>query len=479
MTLEKKKYISSNFDKYLKKERRSIRKKDKEFKRRKQSQKDWYRKQKRLERREAWQKLLNTLLRRKKKKKNLSEIRYKKKIKAEKQEMRQQAIKKLINFFLFRNIKKKKVKHQEVVRFKGADDVKTARHQRRKMFRSMPFSKVGRIFSKKHNERGKVSFIDNQIRQSGGRIYKEGSHRSKQSFFKKRIRKYKKILRDVRQQYNTIGGHSAFLKRFIHSLSLFLLSFLLIFEAGQFLTALTARYFGIGSMVYYDHIQFAESTYSLLWTRLGLIVIFAVAPFFGLFVFAVTRRIFNAFRAAPGYMRLFLVWCVINGLNLFFGAYLAGVFTRSGFLYTSEWIFMSRILDVEEIILASASILILIFAGRKLSEVMLQTSLNQSPVKDVSQRPAFMLAQFVLPWIIGSILIFTSFLPSIKLYLLIMLLTPVLIILPAFLNVQNPVYNKTTFPFLRKKLYWDFLIISLGLLSLLIVRLLLAHAVFI
>ncbi len=466
------KYIAPNKSAYNRRERKSIRKKEKEYKIRIKEQKRWLREKKRSERREEFQKMISSLFHRKKE--SISTKRYKEKIKAEKKEQREEFFYRLKLFVQFKWLKPKKVRKQkEVNRFVGTQESKK-KHKRHQ--RSLS---VLTLFRKKPQMQH--SYIDAQLLKEGKRIHSKNTAKNrhqKRSVLKRLRGSLWHSAKTLQEQFSKNGGIQIYGSVFVHSLALFVFSYLLIFEIGAFLTALTARYFDIGSRVFYNVVQFSATTYSNSWSRLALIVIFAVAPFLALFIGVLSRKLLQWFKGSAGYLRLFLMWCVIHGFNLFFGAYLAGVLTRSGFVYTTEWIFMSRILDAEEIVFALSAILIMIFIGRNLVPRMLESS----PSYSLIQKPArklFMFSVFMMPWLVGSLLVFVVFLPNVSVPQLLMLISLVLLLIPAYLNVLNPKWDKIEFHFKRRRIKWQFLLIALAVFSLLAVRWILERGIYV
>jgi len=463
--LAKIKYIAPNKSAYNRRERKSIRKKEKEYKIRIKEQKRWLREKKRSERREEFQKMISSLFRRKKE--SVSTKRYKEKIKAEKLEQREAFFQNVKQIFEFKWLRPKKVrKKKQVNRFVGAPET-NKKHKNKKHKRTLSVLKLIR-----KKQQTQHSHIDAQLLKGGKLLHHKDNAKNrhqKKGVLKRLKGSFRPSAKILQEQFSKNGGVQTYGSVFVHSLSLFIISYLFVFEIGAFLTAVAARYFGIGSRVFYNFVQFSATTYSNSWSRLALIVIFAVAPFLSLFIWVLSRKLLQWFKGSAGYLRLFLVWSMIHGLNLFFGAYLAGVITRSGFVYTTEWIFMSRILDAEEIVFALSAILIMIFVGRNLVSHMLKAS----PSYSIIQKPArklYVLTVFMMPWLAGSLLVFVVFLPNVSIPQLLMLLSLALLLIPAYLNVLNPKWDVIEFHFKRRRLKWQFLLIALAVFSLLAVR---------
>jgi hypothetical protein len=127
--------------------------------------------------------------------------------------------------------------------------------------------------------------------------------------------------------------------------------------------------------------------------------------------------------------KLFYLWGFICGANMFFGAYIAGVFTRTEFIYTSAWLFMSRTFDTEEIIFTAISVVMLVIIGRIVTPLFLLSSGSVTIVKP-EFRLYFILSQVILPWLTGMVILFLITLPNYYLPLILKTITPGLVMLP-------------------------------------------------
>jgi hypothetical protein len=234
-----------------------------------------------------------------------------------------------------------------------------------------------------------------------------------------------------------------YIKTMINSLVFFLLSFLLVYYVHQFATILTARAFNIPTKLYSYRIDWPLYTYSYLYTRRALVVIFGVGPAVCLLLGIGAYRLFLWARFRTVYLKSFALWTAFNSFNLFFGAYVVGVITRTGFVYTSEWLFLSNIFDVEEIILMIVSIIILMIAGYYATRQYLYSS-NSAAIIEPKIRILFLHAAVFIPWLAGNLVLFAVNIPKNPLELILLYSTSSLIVIPIFTN-----YNTTTMQMLK------------------------------
>jgi len=181
------------------------------------------------------------------------------------------------------------------------------------------------------------------------------------------------------------------------------------------------------------------------------------AGMFRLFFMAVKKTV---------HMKTFLLWAAIHSFNLFFGAYIVGVTTRTGFIYSSEWLFLSDVLDVEEIIFLIVSMVVLVITGYFSTKYFIQSA-NHSIIVEKKIRRVYMFMKVGLPWIIGSAILFGINAGKAPTELLILYLTPILIIIPVFTNfnsLQNQ-FIKAIRPVPKFGIAWGYILALVILVS--------------
>lgn len=231
---------------------------------------------------------------------------------------------------------------------------------------------------------------------------------------------------------------------FLHSTAYFVLAFIFVYVIYQLVTIVMASSFHIPVVWYYYQLQFPLYTYSPLYTRAALILIFSVGPIISLMIGFVFLKMFFTKRSALKRFQLFYLWGFIAGINMFFGAYIAGFFTRTEFIYTSEWLFLSDVFDTEEIIFTVVSFTVLIIIGRAVTPLFMQSSGSVTIVKP-QYRIYFFLSTAFLPWMAGMVILFLITLPRYYIPLIIKTITPGLVLLPILL-----LYNSSKFDNIHK-----------------------------
>jgi len=216
---------------------------------------------------------------------------------------------------------------------------------------------------------------------------------------------------------------------YLHSTAYFILAFMLIYILYQLITIAVASSYNIPIVWYYYQLKFPLYTFSPLYTRQALIVIFAMGPLMSLMLAFVFLKLYFTENPVAKRFKLFYLWGFICGANMFFGAYIAGVFTRTEFIYTSAWLFMSRSFDSEEIIFTAISIVMLIIIGRIVTPLFLLSSGSVTIIKP-EYRLFFILSQVILPWLTGVLIMFLITVPNYYVPLILKTITPGLVMIP-------------------------------------------------
>ncbi len=198
---------------------------------------------------------------------------------------------------------------------------------------------------------------------------------------------------------------------YLHSTAYFILAFMLIYIIYQAVTIMVASSYHIPVVWYYYQLKFPLSNYSPLYTRQALVVIFASGPILSLMLAFVFLRLYFSKNSTVRRFQLFYLWGFICGANMFFGAYISGFFTRTEFIYTSEWLFMSNVFDIEEIIFTSISFVMMFIIGRIVTPLFLISSGSVTLIKP-EVRVFFIISQVVLPWLTGVVILFLITLPT-------------------------------------------------------------------
>lgn len=257
---------------------------------------------------------------------------------------------------------------------------------------------------------------------------------------KNRIRKFKRTFRDFFQSIkNTL--HSPELRQkhilsFSISTSYYVLSFLLFFAIYQLVTIFISNSFNIPALWNYCEVKFPLRDFSDLWTRRALVTIFAAGPVVCLLLALLFLRLFLNESSKTHFLSLFFTWGMINGANLFLGAYIVGMITRTGFIYTSEWIFMSNMFDVEEILFSLIAFLLMIIIGKYLIRAFFMSSFSATLIRP-SNKKLYILSTVFLPWLVGSAILFLLMAPRFPLKVVLLLFTTLIPVINVLFHIND------------------------------------------
>ncbi len=279
-----------------------------------------------------------------------------------------------------------------------------------------------------------------RIRQSPDNGYYVDFRLTKQERKELARQKRKQFIENLKKIVSTPELRRKFGFTYLHSTAYFILAFMLIYIIYQGVTILVASSYNIPIIWYYYQLKFPLYTFSPLYTRQALVVIFAMGPLLSLMLAFVFLKLFFTENPFAKRFKLFYLWGFICGVNMFFGAYIIGVFTRTEFIYTSAWLFMSHMLDPIEIVFTAISVVMLIIVGRIVTPLFLLSSGSVTLIKPES-RLLFVLCQVIFPWLTGMLLLFLITLPNYYIPLILKTITPGLIMIPTLFLYNSMEYN--------------------------------------
>ena len=282
----------------------------------------------------------------------------------------------------------------------------------------------------------------------------------------------KEIQENFRKLLATPDLRKKILNIFFLSTAYYILSFLLIYVIYQVVTIIVAINFEIPVEWYYNQVKFPLSTGSPLYTRPALISIFGSGPLASLVMTLLFLKLFFSKSPSSKNFQLFYLWGFITGMNMFFGAYIVGILTRTDFVYTTEWLMMNDPYDFRELILTTISLIMMLVTGWLIAPMFLVSSGSMTLVSS-ENRLFLIFSQVILPWIIGIILFFLITTPKYYLPFLLKTVTPGLLLLPS-LFTYNSVRNNTILEMgLIRRAYFRWGIVIVTVILLFIYRILL------
>jgi len=235
-------------------------------------------------------------------------------------------------------------------------------------------------------------------------------------------------IREVRTEFS---------KSVINSTILFVLAFLTVYYINDYVTIYTAKIYDIPAVLYSYRIFWPLYTYSSLYTRQALVATFGMGPFVCLFLAILFLQVPRWLKKYNLNLRLFALWLSFHAFNTVFGGYIAGVITRTGLMYSVEWLFLTAIFDKTEIILLILSVIAMFVLGFFATSYFL-TAVNAKILREPRYRIFFLVGNVAIPWILGNLALFLLNLPNNPTELLLIYATSILIIIPVFSNYNSP-----------------------------------------
>jgi len=158
---------------------------------------------------------------------------------------------------------------------------------------------------------------------------------------------------------------------FINSLSLFLLSYLVLYGIGMLITVWVARSFDYQTILFYYKVYYNIDTGD--WTADAVKILYSIAPLTGLFFGTISLIIFSTFRNERGILKLFFLWGFIHGMIMFFGSLLMGALLNKDFGWVISYLYFR---DTGKMIFSIFSIFALVALGGFTANPFLRTRLT-------------------------------------------------------------------------------------------------------
>lgn len=246
-----------------------------------------------------------------------------------------------------------------------------------------------------------------------------------------------------------------------NSTILFLIAYILVYLLYQLSVIFTANLFNISGVLYYYDVFWPKGDYDPNWfPYFRIILITGAGPFVSLITGLIFYRILIR-KARSHTLKLFFIWIALHALNMFFGAFVAGVTTNEGFGYVALWLYMNLVF---RIIFSFASLFALAAFGYYATRMFYETAQSQSFLKEESRR-LFLTYQVLIPAVLGSIIMILIRTPFNPPYHLLILATLFAATITAVFNRKAKTDKAKHFSKHHgRKIQWIYLIVLIGLL---------------
>lgn len=244
-----------------------------------------------------------------------------------------------------------------------------------------------------------------------------------------------------------------------NSTVMFLFSYLSLFLLSQATTVIAAGFFNFPTIVYYYEVYFNISPDE--WYHDAVKTIFSAGPLLNLLIGFSFLIIFNNIRELTGVFKLFFLWGFLHTINMLFGAMLIGTLFETGVGHVISWMY---VMDTGKMLYSIVSIFILVLTGLVATRQFLFTGNSYYNKLDRQNSTLFIMAQVLLPYILGNAAMILIRQPKFIFYDTFVLLTLIIVIIPVLATYRT--YNDLYFEEGEKKQHITW--ISLLLLMLLI-----------
>ncbi len=201
--------------------------------------------------------------------------------------------------------------------------------------------------------------------------------------------------------------HKKHFRVFLNSLSLFLLSYLVLYGISMLITVWVARSFDYRTIMFYYKIYYNIDRGD--WTADSVKILYSIAPLTGLFFGSVFLIIFSTFRNERGILKLFFLWGFIHGMIMFFGSLLMGTLLNKEFGWVISYLYFR---DTGKMIFSIFSIFALVALGGFTAKSFLISGNTYLNFVDKSNKRFLLSSQVVLPVIIGTVILILLKIPN-------------------------------------------------------------------
>ena len=198
-----------------------------------------------------------------------------------------------------------------------------------------------------------------------------------------------------------------FIKITLNSMALFVLAYLILYIAGEWLTLYAAQTFDYKTILFYYKIYYNID--SDQWTPDAVKILYSIKPLAGLVLGAVSMVIFSSIRNDNQVFKLFFLWLFVHGMVLFFGSLLIGTLLNQGFGWVIAYLYYR---DTGKMVFSIISIFALVVSGTSVARSFLISGNAYFNFINRDNRRFLLLSQVLLPAILGTVIISLMKVPS-------------------------------------------------------------------
>ncbi len=218
----------------------------------------------------------------------------------------------------------------------------------------------------------------------------------------------------------------------LNATSYYVISFIIMYLLGQFLTAILALHYDYKSAIYYYKLVWLIDSYD--WNPEAVKLLFSVAPLLSLLLGIIFLVLFIILYDDRSNIKQFFLWGFAHGMIWFFGAFLAGTILDEGIGYVVMYMYYK---DTGKLIISLFSLSALLLIAAFTTKWFLFSGNAYFNQINEHNRAFFTYSQVFVPMVVGTAVLVAVKLPMINYYELFTLLTSLVFMIPIIANYKS------------------------------------------
>jgi hypothetical protein len=288
----------------------------------------------------------------------------------------------------------------------------------------------------KRKKKSKVRFLAKQKRKEEKAFYRYRRHRIYTFILKRNVQIWFDILKGKgfpkRKKKKQSFIKQLFAPEYLiiafNSLLFFLLAYFIISFIEKLGMAFTAMHFDYKTIIYYYKVEYLVDYDD--WYADSVKAIFASGPLLAVIIATLVLILYSKVYLEDGLMKLLLLWGMVHGFNSILGGALIGALTGKEFGYTIMYLYYS---DTGKLVIALLVLLIMVVLGSSSVKFWIFSANTYYNFSTPAKRQVFIVSQVLIPFVLGSGIIFLINQPKLTAYNLLVNLSLIFMLLPVLL----------------------------------------------
>ena len=223
----------------------------------------------------------------------------------------------------------------------------------------------------------------------------------------------------------------------INSTAAFVISYLFIFYLNLFTIVFTAGMFDFNISFDYNHIIYHVKQTD--WTHDSVKVMFGFGPLLTFIVGLLALVAYSSLSEEITRFKLFLLWITLHAFNYVFSGIIIGIIFKIRIAHLFIWMYFN---DSQLLMMAITGLFGIILTAVLLSRKMAFSANIYFNKLDENNFPFFIMAQFILPFLLGGIWVVLYFIPEIQITEIYIWIGMAVILLISSLRIahSDPIY---------------------------------------